>query len=102
MDLLLFAIWPMLLTLLVCSVAGWFLPGVHTGVGAGLGLLMGVVNMWAGAAGVEMVVSSSLIGQDLGAGFVGSTLAVLVATCIPVGGMWFCSWLRTSRGTPSQ
>lgn len=54
MDLLLFGVWPMLLTVLVCSFVGWFLPRVHTLVGVGLGLLMGVVNMWAGISGIKI------------------------------------------------
>ena len=102
MDLLLFGVWPMLITVLVCSVVGWLLPRVHALVGAGLGLLMGVVNMWSGAAGARIAVSLDFFEQDPGAGLVGSTLAVLLATCIPVGGMWFCSWLRSSRGTLGQ
>lgn len=100
--MLLFGVWPILLTVLVCFFVGWLLPGVHALVGVGLGLLMGVVNMWSGAAGVRIAVSLDLFEQDLGAALVGSTLAVLLAACLPVGGMWFYSWLRSGRDTLKQ
>lgn len=44
MDLLLFGIWPMAITVLVCSVAGWLLSRVHTAIGVSVGLLVGVGN----------------------------------------------------------
>ncbi len=102
MDLLLFGVWPIMLTLLVCSFAGWLLPRVHILVGAGLGLLMGMVNMWAGVLGVMMAVKLNPTGQELGAAVVGSTVAILLGSCIPIAGMWAFGWLRQNNGTVSQ
>lgn len=101
-DLLLFGVWPIMLTLLVCSFAGWLLPRVHILVGAGLGLLMGMVNMWAGILGVMMAVKLNPTGQELGAAVVGSTVAVLLGCCIPVAGMWLYGWLKLNRGRVGQ
>jgi len=102
MDLLLFGVWPIMLTLLVCSFAAWLLPRVHILVGAGVGLLMGMVNMWAGMLGVMMAVKWNPTGQELGAAVVGSTVAVFLGCCIPVAGMWLYGWLKLNRGRIGQ
>lgn len=102
MDLLLFGVWPMIVTMLVCSFAAWLLPRVHILVGAALGLLMGVVNMWVGVLGIMIAVKLDPMGEELASAIIGSTVAILLGSCIPIAGMWAFGRLRQSNGTVRQ
>ena len=90
--------WPILVTALVCGVAGVVLPRVHWLVGVALGLLMGVANIFIGVLGFALVIDMEL---EMGGNryfypMIGHFLFILLGSAAPVAGMVW--WSRKRRG----
>lgn len=92
-----FFVWPPLATMSVCGIAGWLLPRIHWLVGAGLGLLGGVANIFPSAYGVGWFIDLDIVDVSLdspmgawdvlGAQF----FFILLGSSIPVAGMLWWS-----------
>ena len=87
-------VWPPIVTVLVCGIAGWLLPRIHWLVGVGLGLPMGVVNIGVGMLGISLTTDLwwdrsewYILGVHL--------IFILLGASIPVVGMWW--WSRREQ-----
>ena len=96
-------VWPPLVTMLVCGVAGWMIPRIHWLIGIGLGIPMGAVNILLPAPGLALVINLEWVdaGWKSRIGF-WDVLAVqmffiLLGSGIPVLGMLWWSRRRQPR-----
>ena len=95
-----FLVWPPLVTVLVCGIAGWLIPRIHWLVGVGLGLLMGAANIPLSALGAKLVNDLELVRGGSEMDFWSFILAlqlvfILLGASIPVVGMWW--WSRREQ-----
>ena len=98
-----FLVWPPLVTVLVCGIAGWLIPRIHWLVGVGLGLLMGAANIPLSILGAKLVNDLELVRSGSGMDFWSFILAlqlvfILLGASIPVVGMWWWSRRKQQSG----
>lgn len=101
-------VWPPLITMLACGVAGWVIPRIHWLVGVGLGIPMGAVNIPLSFMGTGWINHFELVrgstGSQLDYGFLLAVqmFFILLGSGIPVLGMLWWSRRRQAQASDAQ